>query len=106
VCIVDLNYPDPTWQHYRQLVWQQLSPAARQQFTWPAPGAVRPTLDPFPEVAIPAEHPIATFCLLLLQPVWVEHLELRGTPQNRWQYVLQALGENASLEWQRQALNP
>ena len=41
------------------------------------------------------------FCLLLLEPVQVDHLELRGEPQNRWVYY-----RNENQEWLTEAINP
>jgi hypothetical protein len=45
--------------------------------------------------------PLPNFCLLLLEPVKVEHLELRGEPQNRWLYQREANGV-----WSKQEINP
>ncbi|PMB30964.1 pyridoxamine 5'-phosphate oxidase, partial [Fischerella thermalis CCMEE 5319] len=46
--------------------------------------------------------PLANFCLLLLDPVKVDHLELRGEPQNRWLYCY----DDQQKEWSIQAINP
>jgi hypothetical protein len=37
--------------------------------------------------------------LLLLAPTSIDHLELRGTPQNRWQYIWDG-------QWSLRPINP
>lgn len=98
--LVTEAYPDPGMQSARQRSWQSLSDAARTQFTWPHPGKPRSdggfdALPPNPTA------PLSHFCLLLLQPHQVDHLELRGEPQNRCLYCL-----NDALEWSMQTINP
>lgn len=84
----------------RQSAWQALSEGARSQFTWPDPGKPRATQAEF-ELSPPAtDIPLPQFCLLLLDPNWVDHLELRGEPQNRWQYQRQ------DGNWSMQPVNP
>jgi PPOX class probable FMN-dependent enzyme len=87
-------------QNMRQQLWQNLSDAARQQFTWPTPGQVRQD-SAFP--AEPPDHqtPLPHFCLVLLQPNRVDHLALRGNPQDRMIYTLRPQGD-----WQTQTVNP
>ena len=100
--LVRVNHPDQALQAARKTTWQELSDPARLQFAWPHPGEARtenngafspPSPDP--------EQPIPNFCLLLLEPMEVDHLELRGDPQNRWLYY-----RNSSQEWSKQAVNP
>lgn len=100
--LVRVNHPDQALQAARKTTWQELSDPARLQFAWPHPGEARtenngafspPPPDP--------EQPIPNFCLLLLEPIEVDHLELRGDPQNRWLYY-----RNNSQEWSKQAVNP
>jgi pyridoxamine 5'-phosphate oxidase len=80
--------PDPQSQPIRQKAWQELSDAARIQFTWATPKQLR-TEQGFPATPPASDQPLANFCLLLLDPVEVDHLELRGDPQNRSIYQLQ-----------------
>jgi pyridoxamine 5'-phosphate oxidase len=95
------NHPDTGIQQVRQTAWQELSDPARLQFAWPAPGEARASSDAFqPPPPNPAE-PLSNFCLLLLDPVEVDHLELRGEPQNRWLYQL-----DSACVWSTQAINP
>jgi len=56
---------DPILRDMRVQLWQNLSDAARQQFTWPAPGAVRQEQD-FPTVPPDSQVPLPHFCLVLL----------------------------------------
>ena len=85
----------------RTLVWQEISDAARGQFAWPPPGEKRAEATAF-ELGSPDKiEPLPNFCLFLLEPVKVEHLELKGTPQNRWLYQRQANGL-----WSKQEINP
>ncbi len=84
--IIDIDTTDPEYSQLRQTLWQQLSEAARSQFYWPEPAAPKAEAAAFdPSQPIP-EQPPETFCVLLLQPQQVDHLELRGTPQNRYRY--------------------
>jgi PPOX class probable FMN-dependent enzyme len=100
--LVRADHPDQSLRAARKTTWQELSDPARLQFAWPHPGEARtdnngafspPSPDP--------EQPIPNFCLLLLEPMEVDHLELRGDPQNRWLYY-----RNSSQEWSKQAVNP
>lgn len=82
--------------------WQQLSDKARIQFAWPSP---KLPLDknkegfkpPLPSFNVP----LTNFCLVLLEPVEVDHLQLRGDPQYRYLYRLES-----SQTWSCQAVNP
>ncbi|MCW6036470.1 hypothetical protein K4A83_09335 [Spirulina subsalsa FACHB-351] len=102
VQMIDDHYPHATGQQLRLETWQSLSDAARLQFAWPTPKAPR---EPNPEAFRPPppspEIPLPTFCLLCLSPQRVEHLELRGDPQNRWLFWL----DEGNL-WQQQGVNP
>jgi pyridoxamine 5'-phosphate oxidase len=97
--LVDETTADPILQSARQLAWQELSDAARTQFTWAHPGEPR-NQNSFPSVPPSPQTPLSHFCLLLLSPVEVDHLELRGEPQNRWIYRLDG------IDWSMKAVNP
>jgi pyridoxamine 5'-phosphate oxidase len=86
----------------RQTMWQNISDAARVQFTWPSPGITRQNSPEafntnFASPVKPSDH----FCLLLLTPQKVEHLQLKGNPQNRYLYTLQP-----DCSWTVQEINP
>lgn len=84
----------------RQRSWQELSDAARAQFTWPHPGKLKDDAGfnaPSPDPNIPLPH----YCLLLLDPLQVDHLELRGSPQNRCIYSF-----HDALGWSVEDVNP
>jgi PPOX class probable FMN-dependent enzyme len=98
--LIDANHPDLELQKARQSTWQDLSDNARLQFAWPHPGKPRDHQEAFsPSVLDPAS-PTANFCLLLLAPTQVDHLELRGDPQNRWSYL------RSGHTWSTSAINP
>ncbi|WP_017302208.1 Npun_F5749 family FMN-dependent PPOX-type flavoprotein [Nodosilinea nodulosa] len=84
----------------RQQAWESLSDSSRQQFYWPHPARPRAPEADFSPQAI-GDIPPAAFCLVLLTPHQVDHLELRGSPQNRTLYTRQA-----DAPWQIQAVNP
>lgn len=99
--LIGANFVDASLQSVRQQAWQELSDAARLQFSWPHPGKPRSDSAAFnPEPPSPTE-PLPHFCLVLLEPHQVDHLELRGEPQNRWLYQL-----DQSQAWSSQAINP
>jgi PPOX class probable FMN-dependent enzyme len=100
--LVGANHPDLVLKQARQSSWQDLSDKARLQFAWPDPGATR--IEDGGAFAPPPpnpEQPLPNFCLLLLEPLEVDHLELLGGPQNRWIYQ-----QKSSDNWLQQAINP
>jgi pyridoxamine 5'-phosphate oxidase len=96
--LIGESEPDSLYQSARYLTWQELSDAARIQFTWAQPGQARDDQG-FLAIAPDPQTPVSHFCLLLLNPVEVDHLELRGDPQ-RWVHRL-----NAGT-WSTTAVNP
>ena len=95
------HHPDTGLLQARQTAWQELSDAARSQFAWPDPGEARANSDAFQAPPFNPTEPLSNFCLLLLDPVQVDRLELQGEPQNRWLYQLDSAGI-----WSTQAINP
>ncbi len=87
-------------QSARQQLWQDLSDNARLQFAWPNPGQPRSEATAFAPANLDPIQPPANFCLILLDPIQVDHLELRGEPQNRWLYRLE------DQAWSKQEINP
>ncbi|MDZ8027166.1 MAG: pyridoxamine 5'-phosphate oxidase family protein [Nostoc sp. ChiQUE01a] len=89
-------------QPARISIWQELSDAARLQFAWPHPGKPRvkeaQAFEPPPPDPL---QPVPNFCLLLLEPMQVDHLELRGEPQNRRFYR-----RDDNQQWFCEEINP
>ncbi|MFS0518076.1 Npun_F5749 family FMN-dependent PPOX-type flavoprotein [Nostoc sp. UIC 10607] len=89
-------------QPARISMWRELSDAARLQFAWPHPGKPRVLeLEAFEPPAPDPVQPVPNFCLLLLDPVQVDHLELRGEPQNRRFYR-----RDENQKWFCEEINP
>lgn len=84
---------DVELQPARWRVWQDISLAARSQFFGAAPGELQAMGGEvmkggeIEKVERDTIAPSANFCLLLLDPIEVDHLELRGDRQNRHQYL-------------------
>lgn len=96
-----LDVPNMPFQAVRSHLWQSLSDNARIQFAWPHPGQNRADTGAFHPDPPDEKQPLPHFCALLLHPSAVDHLELRGEPQNRWQY-----GLDEHLKWEKRAVNP
>lgn len=93
---------DKTLQLARQAAWQKLSDSARLQFAWPFPGKPREDdKEAFAPIQPSDKEPLENFCLLLLKTKKVDWLELKGEPQNRTLYLLQA-----EKGWSTQPINP
>lgn len=101
IIIVDANYQDSELQKARESTWQDLSDNARIQFAWAHPGKLRANPEAFSPPQPDGTKPLDNFCLLLFEPVKVDHLRLRGEPQNRAFYVRQ----EANL-WDISEVNP
>ena len=100
--LVDGNNSHPELQPARINIWQEISDAARLQFAWPDPGKPR-VQEPaaFAPPSPDSAQPVPNFSLLLLDPDEVDHLELRGEPQNRCLY-----SRDKDQSWSTQAINP
>jgi pyridoxamine 5'-phosphate oxidase len=92
---------DELLQNARQQMWQELSDSARIQFAWAHPKQPRAEAAAFSPPAPNEVEPLPDFCLVLLDPIQVDHLELRGDPQNRNIYQCNDAGE-----WTAEAVNP
>ena len=102
--LVSADSPDPTLSQARSRLWQGLSDAARTQFAWAQPGDPRATAETFTPPVPEAEMPLSNFWLLLLDPEQVDHLELRGDPQNR--HLYSRIEHHDFSIWSVQAVNP
>lgn len=96
--LIGVDYDDAELQKSRVSTWQELSDNARVQFAWAHPGKERATSEAFAPPLPDAMNPLPNFCLLLLDPVKVDHLQLRGEPQNRYLYTCDNLGNWSCVE--------
>jgi PPOX class probable FMN-dependent enzyme len=98
--LIETNETDERLLAIRQQLWVNLSDKARSQFAWDHPGQLRQPEAVFTQEIAAERDPFSTFCAVLLHPIHVDHLELRGTPQNRTRYDQQEEG------WVTLAINP
>jgi pyridoxamine 5'-phosphate oxidase len=107
--VIQATEPDQELLEARQAQWQDLSDNARLQFDWPTPKQPRAQSGFEPAPPDPLK-PLPNFCLLLFNPQEVDHLELRGEPQNRclYRYLDQGLDQQDSDQqaWSVEAVNP
>jgi pyridoxamine 5'-phosphate oxidase len=82
----------------RRETWCALSEATRHTFAWPEPGRPREVRVPFPTQHPDPRTPLPHFCLIVLDPKEVDHLELNGNPQNRWEYHRDGDGRWSGVE--------
>lgn len=99
--VVTATEEDSDLLHLREMAWLALSEGARSQFAWPHPGQPKSKSEASSQELIAHTNPLEAFCLLLLAPQEVDHLELKGQPHQRCGYIL-----DADNTWQQQALNP
>lgn len=98
--VIDAANTDAAWQKLRRMTWHNLSDAARAQFVWPDPKQLRADQHAFAVGELDPHQPLEAFCLLRLTPTEVDHLELKGEPQNRCLYTLD------QGQWQPRSVNP
>jgi PPOX class probable FMN-dependent enzyme len=99
--IIDIENNDSQLSQLRQTLWQKLSDSGRSQFYWPDPAAPKAEAEAFKPLSQYPEDPPDTFCVLLLQPQQVDHLQLKGTPQSRCLYSY-----DPQEGWLTEAINP
>lgn len=92
--------PEQALGQIRQKTWEDLSENARQQFAWPHPGHPREA-EGFERRSHDPHAPLENFTVLIFDPDWVDHLELRGAPQNRYCYQ-----RHPDDGWQVSSVNP
>lgn len=88
-------------QQVRQATWHDISDSGRSQFAWPDPAQPVADRSAFDISPLDPNTPLDNFCLLLLIPNRIDHLQLRGDPQQRCIYTL----ENKKT-WSTQSVNP
>ena len=99
--LITANATDPDLQQARQTTWQNISDSARSQFAWPEPAQPAADKAEFDIEPPNAGTPLDNFCLLLLKPNQIDHLQLKSDPQQRHLYTLQS-----DRTWRTQAVNP
>lgn len=109
--LVDRNCSDQKRLKARQIIWHELSDSGRLSFLWPAPGQPRSAPEAFQIDPPDDRQPVDHFCLLLLEPMSVDHLELRGEPQTRTLYELNhdLISKDSTMQtdpWQISNINP
>jgi PPOX class probable FMN-dependent enzyme len=99
--VVSADDTDELLLKARKMLWHDLSDGGRSQFAWAYPKQLK--TEPLEQTTPDPLHPLPNFCLLLLEPLQVDHLELRGDPQNRYLYSR----EEYDLEnWSVEEVNP
>lgn len=88
-------------QQTRHNTWHDLSDTARSQFAWPDPAQPAADKSAFNVDPLLSNSPVTNFCLLLMTPQKVDHLQLRENPQQRCWYILQE-----DQTWSIQQVNP
>ncbi|MDJ0595097.1 MAG: pyridoxamine 5'-phosphate oxidase family protein [Pleurocapsa sp. MO_226.B13] len=88
-------------QQARKKTWHNLSDSSRSQFAWPDPAKPVADKSAFDVESPDPNLPLDNFCLLLLIPQKIDHLQLKGEPQQRCIYTLED-----DLTWSTQAVNP
>ncbi|HEY9769310.1 MAG TPA: Npun_F5749 family FMN-dependent PPOX-type flavoprotein [Coleofasciculaceae cyanobacterium] len=92
---------DDSLQQARKTTWQNLSDSARSQFAWPNPAQPAADKSAFEVDPPDADTPLNNFCLLLLTPKKIDHLQLSSKPQQRCWYILQS-----DQTWTTEPVNP
>ena len=98
--LVTARETDPNLQKARQITWHNLSDSARSQFAWPDPARRAADKSAFDVEPPDPNAPLNNFCLLLLAPTKIDHLQLKSDPQQRFLYTQE---DNT---WKTQAVNP
>jgi PPOX class probable FMN-dependent enzyme len=101
LALVTGDETDAALQQARQAAWTALSDRTRRQFFWPEPLLPRARPAAFEVAAPDGAQPPATFCLLVLRPTQVDHLDVGSYPHRRTVYRLQASGQ-----WSQETVNP
>ena len=99
--LITVNQSDSKLQQARKTTWHDLSDAARSQFAWPHPAQPAADQAKFEVEPPDVDTPLDNFCLLLLTPQKIDHLQLKSDPQQRHLYTLQG-----NCTWKTQAVNP
>ena len=92
---------DEDLQKLRSRTWHDLSLGAKAQFSWAEPGQPR-NFDKVFQMELPSPTEVLSdFCVLLLDPINVDYLQLRGDPQFRTKFDRTPGGK-----WDETPVNP
>ncbi|KAG8653440.1 pyridoxine/pyridoxamine 5'-phosphate oxidase 2 [Manihot esculenta] len=104
VDIIDGLNPDPAKHEIREKSWYASSLKSRMQYLGPNPGLPclneQPSHDFFLD---PSSGPVATFCLLLLDPEQVDYLNLKSNQRIMFTLMRNVNGEHY---WNSERTNP
>jgi len=101
ITIVFANTENEQLSKLRDNIWQQISDKAKEQFTWATPKELVIKNSEEKQDNYNLEKPVENFCLLIFKPKEVDHLQLKGDPQNRYIYNL-----DQDNNWQIREVNP
>ncbi|MGI0480660.1 Npun_F5749 family FMN-dependent PPOX-type flavoprotein [Geminocystis sp. CENA526] len=99
--IITGNHDNQELLKEHQKIWQKLSLAGKEQFYWGNPRELFIDNSEIKSIDIDEENPRENFSLLLLNPDMVDHLELKGNPQNRHIYEI-----DNEEKWHIKKVNP
>ena len=99
--LITAGESDRQLQTARKTTWHDLSDSARSQFAWPHPAKPAAQKSAFDVQPPNPNIPLENFCLLLLIPHKIDHLQLRGEPQLRSLYNLKS-----DRTWTTESINP
>jgi len=100
ITLVNFQEENTIFKNARDKVWDKLSENARSQFSWENPGELF-QVKTTNQSPVDLSQPLDTFCLLIFEPQKVDHLELKGNPQNRYLYLLKD-----NQKWVFNQINP
>ena len=99
--LITAQESDLDLQKARKITWHNLSDSARSQFAWADPGKPLADKSAFEVEPPDPNSPLDNFCLLLLIPRQLDHLQLKADPQQRCIYQLES--DNT---WSSRLVNP
>ncbi|KAK9823447.1 hypothetical protein WJX72_002831 [[Myrmecia] bisecta] len=102
--VIDKDEEDPELVQARKQAWSEMSTSGRSWFTWPKPGLPRGPDEQFQiEPPGPEEPPLPSFCLVIMDVMEVDHLELRSSIRHSYSSQLDSDGERL---WHEEDVNP
>ena len=105
--IIQQNHANEKLAKARVSAWKNMSDGGRTQFAWPQPGLPRPEPEdksPYDLPALTAEDPVsANFSLVVLDPLEVDYLSLKGNIRKQFQ---KQEGGDGTGSWSETEINP